>query len=72
MEMNAVDKVSWILIVVGGLNWGLVGFFKYNLVEKIFSNGLSRAIYDVVGVAAVYSLWRMVTMMASMSKADKK
>ena len=72
MEMNWVDKLSWLLIVIGGLNWGLVGFFKYNLVEKIFSTGLSRVIYDIVGIAAVYSFFRMVTMMATMNKTAKK
>ena len=73
MEMNWADKLSWLLIVVGGLNWGLVGFFKYNLVNKIFSGDYtttgSRVVYDVVGIAAVYSFWRMVTMMSSMKKA---
>ncbi len=73
MEMNAADKLSWVLILIGGLNWGLVGFFKYNLVDKIFGAGStgSRIVYDIVGLAAVYSLWRMIMMMSSMNK-DKK
>lgn len=58
MKMNAADYLAWILIVVGGLNWGLVGAFKYNLVDKIFGagSGMSRVVYVLVGLAAVYSV----------------
>jgi uncharacterized membrane protein YuzA (DUF378 family) len=57
MKMNAIDYVAWILIVVGGLNWGLVGAFEYNLVDEIFgvNSTLSRVVYALVGLAAVYS-----------------
>jgi len=43
-------------VIVGGLNWGLVGFFSFNLVAAIFGDGtfLSRLIYDLVGLSAVY------------------
>lgn len=73
MEMNWADKLSWVLIIVGGLNWGLVGFLDYNLVDSLLGAGstVSRVVYAVVGVAAVYSLVRMVTMMSSMSKTAK-
>lgn len=66
-EMNALDKVSTTLLVVGGLNWGLVGVFKKNLVDSLFGvdSGLSRVVYTVVGVAALYCLYRMVTMMSA-------
>lgn len=58
MKMNAIDYVAWVLIVIGGLNWGLVGAFKYNLVDKLFgvNSTLSRVIYVLVGLAAVYSI----------------
>jgi len=71
MKMNALDKAVYTLLVVGGLNWGLVGFFKYNLVDKIFgveSTG-SRVVYALVGLAAVYGVWTIVSMMMSQSKA---
>ena len=57
MKMNALDKVVYLLMVIGGLNWGLVGFFKYNLVDKIFRVGSdsSRVIYAAVGLAALYA-----------------
>lgn len=56
MKMNAADNVSMLLVLVGGLNWGLVGFFEQNFVDKIFgidSTG-ARIVYDIVGLAAVY------------------
>lgn len=63
MKMNGLDKLSYVLVVIGGLNWGLIGFFKYSLVDKIFSEGLARVIYGAVGVAALWMLLKMVMMM---------
>jgi uncharacterized membrane protein YuzA (DUF378 family) len=67
MKMSAADYLAWVLIVVGGLNWGLVGAFKYNLVDKIFGVGstISRVVYVLVGLAAVYSV---IAVLAKMSK----
>lgn len=66
MKMSATDKGMWLLVVVGALNWGLVGFFKYNLVDKVFGAGSSgaRVVYCVVGLAAVYSVYKMMAMMS--------
>ncbi len=70
MKMNPLDKLSWLLVTIGGLNWGLVGFFKYNLVDKIFGVGStgSKVVYDIVGLAAVWSIWGMLMMAAKMDK----
>ena len=47
--------VAFTLLVVGGLNWGLVALFNLNLVEAIFGGlGLTSIVYILVGVAAVY------------------
>lgn len=55
MKLNALELISLILVIVGGLNWGLVGFFQYNLVEAIFGqNMVSGVIYMLVGLAAIY------------------
>jgi uncharacterized membrane protein YuzA (DUF378 family) len=53
-----IDMIAWILILIGGINWGLVGFFDFNLVTYIFGDmsTASRAIYAVVGLAALYGL----------------
>jgi hypothetical protein len=58
MKMNTLDYVAWVLIVVGGLNWGLVGAFDYNLVDSLFGvdSTLAAVVYILVGLAAVYSL----------------
>lgn len=68
MKMTALDKIVQLLIVIGGLNWGLIGFFKYNLVEKLLGDSTKMAtkvVYDLVGLAAVYALYKIVAMMAS-------
>ncbi|TFG90682.1 MAG: DUF378 domain-containing protein [Candidatus Atribacteria bacterium] len=56
---NPVDLIALILVIVGGLNWGLVGLFDFNLVTTIFGGGstLSRIIYILVGLAAVYMIY---------------
>jgi len=54
--MKTIDVVAAILLVVGGLNWGLVGLFNFDLVAAIFGEGaaLSRLVYTLVGLAAVF------------------
>jgi uncharacterized protein len=56
---NPVDLLALILVIVGGLNWGLVGLFNYNLVDAIFGVGstISRIIYIIVGLAALYMIY---------------
>jgi uncharacterized membrane protein YuzA (DUF378 family) len=53
---NVLDWLAIILLIVGGLNWGLVGLFGFDLVAAIFGSGtaISRAIYIAVGVAAIW------------------
>jgi hypothetical protein len=54
--MRTLDVIVAVLLVVGGLNWGLVGFFSFDLVGAIFGpmSALSRIVYGLVGLAAVY------------------
>ena len=56
--MRSLDTAALTLIIIGGLNWGLVGLFDFNLVAAIFGEGsaLSRIIYVLVGLAAVYEI----------------
>lgn len=70
MKLNPIEKVAYILLMVGGLNWGLIGFFEYNLVDEIFGagSGVSRVIYAVVGVAALYVIYSMAVMIANKKK----
>ena len=54
--MKALDITAAILLVVGGLNWGLVGTANFDLVAALFGAGsvLAKAVYTLVGLAAVY------------------
>jgi hypothetical protein len=54
--MKAFDITAAVLLVVGGLNWGLVGLFGFDLVAALFGtmSPLSRLVYVLVGTAAVY------------------
>jgi uncharacterized membrane protein YuzA (DUF378 family) len=56
--MKAINLVTLLLIIVGGINWGLVGLLDFNLVAAIFGSGttLTRLVYILVGVSAVYQL----------------
>ena len=55
-NLNAFDWTAIVLVVVGALNWGLVGIFKFDLVAVLFGDmtALSRIVYALVGVAAIY------------------
>lgn len=56
--MRTFDIVAAVLLVVGGLNWGLVGFLNFDLVAALFGIGspLARIVYSLVGLAAVYQI----------------
>jgi uncharacterized membrane protein YuzA (DUF378 family) len=57
-NLNALDWIVLALVIIGGLNWGLVGFFGFDLVAAIFGEMslLSKIVYDLVGIAAIYLL----------------
>jgi hypothetical protein len=55
--MKTLDIIAIILLIVGGLNWGLVGLINFNLVHTIFGDSIiSDIIYILVGVSALYQL----------------
>jgi uncharacterized membrane protein YuzA (DUF378 family) len=57
-NLNALDWIALILVIVGGLNWGLVGIFSFNLVDWIFGGVyfIARIIYILVALAAIYMI----------------
>jgi hypothetical protein len=57
-KCNVIDWIAMILIIIGGLNWGLVGVFKFDLVRAIFGEMslLARIVYILVGISAIYVL----------------
>ena len=66
MERNWLDIVALILIIIGAINWGLIGFFRFDLIASLFAqlSAISRIIYAIVGIAGIYSLilfWKLKT-----------
>lgn len=57
--MNGLQRTTLAIIIIGGINWGLIGFFQFDLVAAIFggqTSALSRIIYGIVGLSALYNL----------------
>ena len=56
--MRIANTITLVLLIVGGLNWGLVGAFDFDLVAAIFGDmsPLSRIVYVLVGLAAIYQI----------------
>ena len=56
--MKMLHMVAFLLLAVGGINWGLMGIFDYNLVGSLLGSfaGLDKVVYVLVGVSAVYLL----------------
>lgn len=55
---SSIDWLFLILLIIGGINWGLVGLFQLDLVATLFGadSGISRIVYTLVGIAALYIL----------------
>ena len=56
--MNILNKATLLLLIVGGLNWGLVGLLDFDLVAALFGDMslLSRIVYSLVGLSALFQL----------------
>ena len=57
-NMKTLKTIAWILVIIGGLNWGLVGLMEYDLVAAIFGSmsAITKIVYDLVGLSALYLL----------------
>lgn len=55
-KWNAIDWVALVLLLAGGLNWGIIGFFGVDVIGAIFGpmSGISRFVYALVGLSALY------------------
>ena len=75
--MKALDLVTGVLLIVGGLNWGLVAIAEFDLVAVLVgeefgtTNALSRIIYGLVGLSAVYQATRLPAL-ASRERRDPR
>lgn len=56
--MPALNVIALVVVIVGGLNWGLVGLLDFDLVAALFGAGsaLARIVYLAVGISALYAL----------------
>ncbi len=56
--MKIIDKIALVLIIIGAINWGLVGIFNFNLVDAIFGamSIISRIIYILVGISGLWAI----------------
>ena len=67
--MKFINILTLVLVIVGGLNWGLVGLFDFDLVAAIFGGGsvLSRIVYVLVGLSAA---WQIAPLFSAMSSGE--
>lgn len=57
--MNGIDRLALILVIIGAINWGLIGLFQFDLVATLFGGQgawLSRIVYSLVGLAGLYCI----------------
>lgn len=56
--MKWLDITALVLVVIGSINWGLIGFFQFDLVSALFGSmsAFSRLIYALVGIAGLYAI----------------
>ena len=55
-KLSSLDIIALVLVIIGAINWGLVGFFRFDLVAAIFGtmSVIVRIIYAIVGLAGIY------------------
>lgn len=73
--MKTFDVISVVLLIVGGLNWGLVGLFQFDLVAALFGGAastISRVVYLLVGLAALYEIAALPTFQRRWHCSDRR
>ena len=59
--MKNFELLATLLILIGGLNWGLVGAFNYNLITSLLGDGtMTKVVYGLVGVCALYQMMQFM------------
>ena len=61
--MESVHKVCLVFTLIGAINWGLIGFFDFNLVEALFmdNNVITRIVYSIVGICGLINIGLLFT-----------
>ena len=62
-NLTIYDFVAFVLVIVGALNWGLVGLFKFDVVAALFGNAslFTRVVYSLVGLAGLWTAYKLIT-----------
>lgn len=71
--MKALNIITLILVIVGGINWGLVGIANFNLVAAIFGDTsiISKIIYILVGLSALWQILPLVQSSSGQTRAER-
>ncbi|MCX6727575.1 MAG: DUF378 domain-containing protein [Candidatus Saccharibacteria bacterium] len=74
MKMNAIDKVAYLLLVLGGIYWGTIGAFDYNVLDKAVGagSGVARTVNILIGLAGLYGVYTIISMMMGDKKNTTK
>ena len=59
IDTMVMDKIALVLSIIGGINWGLIGFFRFDLVAYLFGGqtaSASRVVYAIIGIAALWCI----------------
>jgi len=76
-HLNPLEWLSAIVLVVGGLNWGLVGLFEFDLVAQLFgeefgtTNAITRTVYILVGISAIYTVIGLLRVEAMTTRSER-
>ena len=68
--MNLISKSVFILVIVGGLNWGMIGAFNFDLIAFLFGqmSTLTRIIYILIGLSALWTFFGLIYPTKEMDK----
>jgi uncharacterized membrane protein YuzA (DUF378 family) len=58
MNLKTIDYIALIIVIIGAINWGLIGFLNFDLVKLIFGDMtlMTRIVYSIVGIAGLYAI----------------
>jgi uncharacterized protein len=73
-NFNAIDWLALAVLAIGGINWGLIGVFSFDLVSSLFGDmtTVSRIVYGLVGVSAIYMLFSALMISESAYEVSPK
>jgi uncharacterized protein len=66
LPVKLLAQIAAVIVLIGGINWGLVGLFNLNLISALIGHGLGRLIFIIVGIAAGYLIYLKVVKKADL------